>query len=139
MHASDETMNDTHSLLVGYLLWIFGFLGAHRLYFGRPVSGTVYLFTFGLLGIGWLVDLFLMPSLERQADSSYAVGAINYTVTWVLLVFLGPLGLHRFYLGKPWTGLLFLLTCGIFLIGVIYDWWTVNEQISKENMLYRNE
>ena len=139
MHASDETMNDTHSLLVGYLLWIFGFLGAHRFYFGRPVSGTDYLFTFGLLGIGWLVDLFLMPSLERQADSSYAVGAINYTVTWVLLVFLGPLGLHRFYLGKPWTGLLFLLTCGIFLIGVIYDWWTVNEQISKENMLYRNE
>ena len=139
MHASDETMNDTHSLLVGYLLWILGFLGAHRFYFGRPVSGTVYLFTFGLLGIGWLVDLFVMPSLERQADSSYAVGAINYTVTWVLLVFLGPLGLHRFYLGKPWTGLLFLLTCGIFLIGVIYDWWTVNEQISKENMLYRNE
>ena len=41
-----------------------------------------------------------MPSLERQADSSYAVGAINYTVTWVLLVFLGPLGLHRFYLGN---------------------------------------
>ena len=139
MHASDETMNDTHSLLVGYLLWIFWFLGAHRFYFGRPVSGTVYLFTFGLLGIGWLVDLFLMPSLERQADSSYAVGAINYTVTWVLLVFLGPLGLHRFYLGKPWTGLPFLLTCGIFLIGVIYDWWTVNEQISKENMLYRNQ
>ena len=139
MHASDETMNDTHSLLVGYLLWIFGFLGAHRFYFGRPVSGTVYLFTFGLLGIGWLVDLFLMPSLERQADSSYAVGAINYTVTWVLLVFLGPLGLHRFYLGKPWTGLLFLLTCGIFLIGVIYDWWTVNEQISRESMLYRNQ
>ena len=139
MNASDKIINDTHSLLIGYLLWIFGFLGAHRFYFGRPVSGTVYLFTFGLLGIGWLVDLFLMPSLERQADSSYAVGAINYTVTWVLLVFLGPLGLHRFYLGKPWTGLLFLLTCGIFLIGVIYDWWTVNEQISKENMLYGNQ
>ena len=139
MNASDAIINDTHSLLIGYLLWIFGFLGAHRFYFGRPVSGAIYLFTFGLLGIGWLVDLFLMPSLERQADSSYAVGAINYTVTWVLLVFLGPLGLHRFYLGKPWTGLLFLLTCGIFLIGVIYDWWTVNEQISKENMLYRNQ
>ncbi len=139
MNASDEIINDTHSLLVGYLLWIFGFLGAHRFYFGRPVSGTVYLFTFGLFGIGWFVDLFLMPSLERQADSSYVVGAINYTATWVLLVFLGPLGLHRFYLGKPWTGLLFLLTCGIFLIGVIYDWWTVNEQISKENMYDRTQ
>ena len=139
MNASDEIINDTHSLLVGYLLWIFGFLEAHRFYFGRPVSGTVYLFTFGLFGIGWFVDLFLMPSLERQADSSYVVGAINYTVTWVLLVFLGPLGLHRFYLGKPWTGLLFFLTCGIFLIGVIYDWWTINEQISKENMYDRTQ
>ena len=53
-----ELFPDTHSLLVGYLLWIFGFLGAHRFYFGRPISGTVYLFTFGLLGIGWIVDLF---------------------------------------------------------------------------------
>ena len=74
MHASDEIMNDTHSLLIGYLLWIFGFLGAHRFYFGRPVSGTVYLFTFGLLGIGWLVDLFLMPSLERQQTQAMRSG-----------------------------------------------------------------
>ena len=51
-------MNDsksTHSLPVGYVLWIFGFLGAHRFYYGRPVSGTIYLFTLGLLliGHGW--------------------------------------------------------------------------------------
>ena len=124
---TDRTGTDTHSLLVGYLLWIFGFLGAHRFYFGRPISGTVYLFTLGLLGIGWLVDLFLMPRLERQADYSYAAGPINYTVVWILLVFLGPLGLHRFYLGKPWTGLLYLLNGGVFFLGVIYDWWTIND------------
>ena len=133
----DRTVTDTHSLLVGYLLWIFGFLGAHRFYFGRPISGTVYLFTLGLLGIGWLVDLFLMPRLERQADYSYAAGPINYTVVWILLVFLGLLGLHRFYLGKPWTGLLYLLTGGVFLLGVIYDWWTINDQISEENLRYQ--
>ena len=134
---NDRTVTDTHSLLVGYLLWIFGFLGAHRFYFGRPISGTVYLFTLGLLGIGWLVDLFLMPRLERQADYSYAAGPINYTVVWILLVFLGLLGLHRFYLGKPWTGLLYLLTGGVFLLGVIYDWWTINDQISEENLHYQ--
>lgn len=122
---------------MGYLLWIFGFLGAHRFYFGRPISGTIYLFTLGLLGIGWLVDLFLMPRLEARADRSFADGPINYTVVWVLLVFLGPLGLHRFYLGKPWTGLLYLLTVGMFLFGVIYDWWTINRQISDENIHHR--
>jgi len=68
VNAKDRIVSDTHSLLVGYLLWIFGFLGAHRFYFGRPISGTVYLFTFGLLGIGWIVDLFLMPKLEAEAD-----------------------------------------------------------------------
>ena len=70
VNANDRIVTDTHSLLVGYLLWIFGFLGAHRFYFGRPISGTVYLFTFGLLGIGWIVDLFLMPKLEAEADRS---------------------------------------------------------------------
>jgi TM2 domain-containing membrane protein YozV len=122
---------------VGYLLWIFGFLGAHRFYFGRPISGTVYLFTFGLLGIGWIIDLFLMPSLEAQADRSFAAGPVNYTAAWILLVFLGPLGLHRFYIRKPLTGLLYLLTLGLLLVGVIYDWWTMNDQISRENIQRR--
>ena len=31
--------SDTHSLLIGYLLWLFGFLGAHRFYYGKPVTG----------------------------------------------------------------------------------------------------
>ena len=137
MSTRDRIVSDTHSLLVGYLLWIFGFLGAHRFYFGRPISGTVYLFTFGLLGIGWIIDLFLMPSLEAQADRSFAAGPVNYTAAWILLVFLGPLGLHRFYIGKPLTGLLYLLTLGLLLVGVIYDWWTMNDQISRENIQRR--
>lgn len=126
-------MNNTHSLLVGYVLWIFGFLGAHRFYFGRPVSGTIYLFTFGLLGIGWLIDLFLMPGLEASADRRYVEGDINYTIAWVLLTFLGVFGLHRFYQGKIGTGIIYLLTFGLFFIGIIYDWWTLNEQVSAEN------
>ena len=137
MSTRDRIVSDTHSLLVGYLLWIFGFLGAHRFYYGRSVSGTVYLFTFGLFGIGWIIDLFLMPSLEAQADQSFAAGPVNYTAAWILLVFLGPLGLHRFYIGKPLTGLLYLLTLGLLLVGVIYDWWTMNDQISRENIQRR--
>ena len=125
--------NDTHSLFVGYVLWIFGFLGAHRFYFGRPVSGTIYLFTLGLLGIGWIIDLFLMPSLERSADRRYMEGDVDYTIAWVLLTFLGILGLHRFYQRKIFTGFLYLISGGLFFIGVIYDYWTLNEQISSIN------
>lgn len=125
--------NDTHSLLVGYVLWIFGFLGAHRFYFGRPVSGTIYLFTLGLFFIGWIVDLFLMPSLERSADRRYLDGDVNYTVAWVLLTFLGIFGIHRFYQGKILTGILYLFTGGLLFVGVIYDYWTLNEQVSAQN------
>ena len=32
---------DTHSKVIGYLLWIFGFMGSHRFYYGRPVTGTI--------------------------------------------------------------------------------------------------
>ena len=128
-----QTQYNTHSLLIGYVLWIFGFLGAHRFYFGRPVSGTIYLFTLGLLGVGWLIDLFLMPSLERSADRRYVPGEVNYTIAWVLLTFLGVFGLHRFYMRKWGTGLIYLISFGLLFIGVIYDYWTLNEQISAKN------
>ena len=29
----------THSVLVGYILWIFGFMGFHRFYFGKLITG----------------------------------------------------------------------------------------------------
>ena len=48
---------DTHSKIIGYLLWIFGFLGAHRFYYGKPVTGTIWFFTLGLFFIGWIIDL----------------------------------------------------------------------------------
>ncbi len=126
--------NDTHSLGVGYLLWIFGFLGAHRFYFGRPVSGTIYFFTLGLFFVGWIVDLFLMPSLEASADRRYNAGETNYSIAWLFLTFLCFFGAHRFYMGKIGTGLIYLLTLGLCGIGVIYDYWTLNEQISSQNL-----
>jgi TM2 domain-containing membrane protein YozV len=66
--------NKTHSVFIGYVLWIFGFTGSHRFYFGKPISGTVYFFTLGLLGIGWLVDIFLISSMDRQAENSIPSG-----------------------------------------------------------------
>ena len=123
----------THSLLVGYLLWILGFLGAHRFYFGKQISGTIYFFTLGLFFIGWIIDLFLIPGMNREADIRYHEGPIDFNLAWLLLAFLGLFGIHRMYMGKWITGLVYLLTGGLLGVGYIYDLWTLNDQISLIN------
>ncbi len=125
--------NDTHSQFIGYVLWIFGFTGSHRFYFGKPITGTIYLFTLGLLGIGWIIDLFLIPGMDRRADERYLEGPIDYDIAWILLTFLGLLGIHRFYMGKIFTALLYLLTAGLGGLGILWDFWTLNEQVSDLN------
>ncbi|MCE2690720.1 MAG: TM2 domain-containing protein [Rubrivivax sp.] len=124
---------DTHSKTIGYLLWIFGFMGAHRFYYGRQLTGTLWFFTLGLLFVGWIIDLFLIPGMDRDADRRYVAGRKSYNVSWVLLTFLGIFGIHRFYLGKWLTGLLWLLTGGLLLLGVLYDYWTLNGQVDEVN------
>jgi TM2 domain-containing membrane protein YozV len=118
---------------MGYILWLFGFTGAHRFYFGKPISGTVYFFTLGLLGIGWIVDLFLIPSMDRQANLRFSTGHVDFSLAWILLTFLGIFGIHRMYMGKWITGLLYLVTGGLFIIGYLYDFWTLNDQITVIN------
>ena len=124
----------THSKTIGYLLWIFGFIGAHRFYFGKPITGAIWFFTLGLLGVGWIIDLFLIPSMSRHAAARYTTGPIDYSVAWILLTFLGFFGIHRFYMGKILTGILWLLTAGLFGIGWLYDFCTLNSQVSERNM-----
>ena len=124
---------DTHRKSIGYILWIFGFTGSHRFYYGKPLIGTIYFFTFGLLGIGWLIDLFLIPSLDKQADLRFTAGPIDYSVAWMLHTFLGIFGIHRMYMGKWLTGILYLLTGGLLGFGYLYDFWTLNDQITILN------
>ena len=128
-----DRANDTHRKSIGYILWIFGFLGAHRFYFGRPVSGTIWFFTLGLLGVGWILDLFLMPFLNRGAHRRYFDGPYNYDFAWILQTFFGVLGLHRMYLGKWATGLLWFFTAGLLGAGYVWDYLTLNEQVSLAN------
>jgi TM2 domain-containing membrane protein YozV len=129
---------NTHRVPIGYLYWIFGFMGAHRFYYGKPVTGTIWFFTLGLLGIGWIIDLFLIPFMDREAELRFAEGPKSYTVSWVFLTFLGVFGLHRLYLEKWITGVIYLFTGGLFLVGVLYDFWTLNSQVDEYNRMHRS-
>lgn len=56
---------------VAYGLWalcLLGVAGVHRFYLGRPITGVIWLLTWGLLGIGLLVDLFLIPGIVAERD-----------------------------------------------------------------------
>lgn len=67
----DLVMNKVET---AYLLWLgffFGINGIHRLYNGKVVSGLLWLFTFGLFGIGQLIDLALIPSMVESHNYHY--------------------------------------------------------------------
>lgn len=134
-NRSEQLSAPTHPVLVGYLLWILGFTGAHRFYYGKPLTGALWFFTGGLLLIGWIVDLFFIPSMAEQANRRYRPGRIDHTVAWGLLLFLGVFGIHRIYMGKLLTGVIYLCTAGLFGIGIVFDVCTLNEQVEEINAL----
>lgn len=64
-----------HSKGISFLLWLacfMGFAGIHRFYLGRPVSGFLYLITFGIFGFGQFIDLFLLPGMVNEENQRQA-------------------------------------------------------------------
>jgi len=71
--------------------------------------------------------------MDRQADLRFRPGKLDYNITWILLTFLGLFGVHRMYMGKWISGILYLFTGGLLGIGIIYDFWTLNDQVNLIN------
>ena len=79
------------SLLAAYVLWFFlGYVGAHRFYLGRPLSGFIMLalsgvvllltvisfgvlgFLWAIVGLWWLIDALLIPGIAADRNSRIA-------------------------------------------------------------------
>lgn len=63
--------NDMYLKLVGYILWIFGFLGVYCFYYGKLIIGIIWFFIVGLLFVGWIIDLFLILLMDREVGRKY--------------------------------------------------------------------
>ncbi len=61
---------------IAYLLWagaLLGLAGLQRIYVGKYGTGFLYLFTWGLFGIGQFIDLFTIPDMVEDANNRLIV------------------------------------------------------------------
>ncbi|HTE53422.1 MAG TPA: TM2 domain-containing protein [Kofleriaceae bacterium] len=61
--VADEERVSTSTAFLLWLACALGLFGIHRFYLGRPFTGVLYLLTFGLFGVGQLVDLIRLRHL----------------------------------------------------------------------------
>lgn len=77
--SPDEYVQEAESLGEGqysrkialFLCIVFGLIGGHRFYVKKIGSGVLYLFTVGLFGIGWVVDIIKIASGSFRDASGY--------------------------------------------------------------------
>lgn len=88
------------------------------------------------LGSQMAYDAFRRPAVARLL-SGYTQDPMKSSGVAILLAVLGLVtpvaGIHRFYLGRPGTGLLYLLTWGLFGIGTIVDLFKLSHMVDDEN------
>lgn len=69
----------------------------------------------------------------HEINTSNNVKLVNKWTIFILCLFLGPFGIHKFYQGKIGIGILYFFTCGIFLIGWVIDLISI---LFKPNQYY---
>lgn len=60
------------------------------------------------------------------------------TIAYILLIFLGWLGAHRFYIGKFFSGLIYMFTGGLMGIGLFFDLFTLGGKVDIYNAIHMN-
>lgn len=84
--ASPHTARVMNNIGTAYVLWLGCLLQIHglqRLYNGKIFTGFLWLFTFGLMGFGQLIDLMLIPGMVDEHNAQYKAkyGVLPYTAS----------------------------------------------------------
>lgn len=92
-HGSWVVASEVHPETL-YLLAVFGgFAGAHLFFQKKYAKGVLYLFTFGLLGFGWLFDsLEILLGVYRDREGKYIAPLQSRIVGVFILGFLALCG-----------------------------------------------
>lgn len=82
--------NNEGNTLIELLLCVFlGWMGAHRFYTHRKITGLVYLFTCGCCGIGWLGDILIIASRflpNLNSSIKKYIKPIAYVLAFLMLI-----------------------------------------------------
>lgn len=62
VNCNIAAVSSKNKIVALVLCILFGYFGFHKFYVGKDGMGAIYLFTCGLFGIGWLVDIILIAT-----------------------------------------------------------------------------
>jgi hypothetical protein len=74
------------SVYWAYALWLLsgcGWLAMHRIYLGKYKTVAVWTVTFGLFGLGALIDFFTLPWLVKRYNLIQEIKTLRYQLTLV--------------------------------------------------------
>jgi len=126
--ASAEKTRGKRNFAPAIFLAVFlGWLGGHRFYTVKIGTAVIMLLTGGGLGVWCLYDLILIVTDNFTDKDGHGLnlnlkpgerGPYRLDVTVILLIFAA--GMHRFYVGKIGTGVLFILSWLTIIGGLIW-------------------
>ena len=96
-----ELQHNTDYVVVGILIWKSLITAIAKIVIIKNIGGLVM--------------------SELNFENQQMISAKSKGTAAVLCFFLGVLGVHRFYVGKVGTGILWLLTAGLFGLGAVID------------------
>src|SRR5262245_29212901 len=75
--AKFDGMKEKGTAYIMWAGWFMGAAGLQRLYAGKIGTGLLYLFTWGLFGVGQIIDLFLIPKMVEEANMRLALEGVD--------------------------------------------------------------